>query len=78
MMPGANVIKNYGHKLRFLVMSWSVCPCKHLYDSIVICELRQEPTQVKHLSGAPLYGMLNSLGWKGLPGANTLAYRENS
>jgi len=40
----------------------------------------QELTQVKHLSGAPLEGRLlalptnNRLGWKDLPGANTLAH----
>jgi hypothetical protein len=39
---------------------------------------------VKHLSGAPLYGMLLALptnirpDWKGLPGTNTLAYCEHS
>jgi hypothetical protein len=44
---------------------------------------RQEHTQVKHLSGAPLKVRLltlsrnNGPGWKGLPGANTLAYYEN-
>ncbi len=46
--------------------------------------VRQDPTQVKHLSGAPLKGRLmalstnNRLGWNGLLGANTLAYYENS
>jgi hypothetical protein len=36
-----------------------------------------EPTRVKHLSGAPLYGRLLAsptnirLGWKGKPGTNT-------
>ncbi len=40
-------------------------------------------THVKHVSGAPLNGRLlalptnNRLGWKGFPGENTLAYREN-
>jgi hypothetical protein len=39
---------------------------------------------MKNLSGALLYGRLgalpidNRLGWKGLPGTNTLAYYENS
>ncbi len=43
----------------------------------------QEPTQVKHLSGAPLQGRLlalptsNRLGWKSLPGTNIIAYYEN-
>jgi hypothetical protein len=48
---------------------------------IVLClQLRQEPTQVNPLSGASLKGTLRALstnniqGWKGLPGANTLAY----
>ncbi len=46
--------------------------------------VRQETTQVKHLSGAPLSDRLlavstnNRLGWKGLPGANALAHYENS
>jgi len=44
---------------------------------------RPEPTQVKHLAGAPLKGKLIAspqiirLGWKGLPRTNTLAYYEN-
>ncbi len=39
---------------------------------------------MKLLSGGPLYGTLPTLptncilGWKGLPGTNTLAYYENS
>jgi hypothetical protein len=39
-----------------------------------------EGTQVKQLSGTPLKGRLlasptnTRLGWKGLPGTNTLAY----
>jgi hypothetical protein len=39
---------------------------------------------VKNLSGAPLYGKFlalptnTRLGWKGLPGTNTLAYYRNS
>jgi hypothetical protein len=46
--------------------------------------VRQEPTQVKHISGAPLKGRLlylpanKRLGLKGLPGANTPAYYKNS
>jgi hypothetical protein len=42
-----------------------------------------KPTRVKHLSGAPLQGMLLALpanirlGWKYLPGANILAYYKN-
>jgi hypothetical protein len=51
---------------------------------IVQClQVRQEPTKVKHLSGAPLWGRRlalhtnNRIGWKGLPGANTLAYYAN-
>jgi hypothetical protein len=45
--------------------------------------VKQEPTHVKHLSGAPFKGRLlalstnNRLGFKGLPGSNTLAYYEN-
>jgi hypothetical protein len=43
-------------------------------------QVRSEPTPVKHLSGAPLYGRLlvltaiNRLSWIGLPATNTLAY----
>ncbi len=46
--------------------------------------VRQEPTQVKHLSSAPLSDRLlavstnNRLGWKCLQGANALAHYENS
>ncbi len=54
-------------------------------SKIVLCFwARQMPTLVKHLSGAPLKGSLlalptsNRLSFKGLPGANTLAYYENS
>jgi hypothetical protein len=41
--------------------------------------VRQEPTQVKRLSSAPLYGRTTNvrLSWKGLPGTNTLAFYEN-
>jgi len=58
-------------------------PCKPFQDSIAFVGW-QEPTQVKRLSGASLYGIVlalptnNSLGWKGLPGANTLAYCKYS
>ena len=51
--------------------------------NLQIFGIRQEPTRVKHLSGAPLYGRLLAsstnirLGWKSLPGTNTLAYYEN-
>ncbi len=44
--------------------------------------VRPEPTLMKHLSGAPLLGSLmtlltnNRLGWLGLPGTNTLSYKE--
>ena len=54
-------------------------------SSLVYClRVRPEPNRMKHLSGAPLYGRLlasptnTRLGWKGLPGINTLAYYENS
>jgi len=81
-MPGANVIKlftavsyEFGDKLVFSLESISsIGKCVHV---------RQEPTQVKHLSGAPLKGRFlslpsnNRLGWKGLPGANTLAHYKN-
>jgi hypothetical protein len=45
-------------------------------------QIRPEPTRVKHLSGAPLYGGLLALpknirlGRNGLQGKNTIAYYE--
>jgi len=45
--------------------------------------IRPEPTGVKHISGVPLLGTLLALtknirpDWKGLPGRNTLADKEN-
>jgi len=54
-------------------------------SSLVYCvQVRPKPTQVNHLSGALLKVRLLALttnirlGWKGLPGAYTLAYYENS
>jgi hypothetical protein len=40
---------------------------------------KAEPTQVKKLLGAPLLALPANirLGWKGLPGTNTLAYYGN-
>jgi hypothetical protein len=44
---------------------------------------RKTKTRVKPLSGAPLWGRLLALltnvrlGWKGLPGTNTLVYYEH-
>ncbi len=72
----------YGRKLQIFVMSQSV---RHSSLSrIVQCfQVRQEPTQVKHLLGAPLKGRLlalptkNRLGQKGFPVANHLAYYIN-
>jgi hypothetical protein len=46
-------------------------------------QARPELTQVKHLSVATLWGRLLAsptnirLGWKGMPGTNTLAYYKN-
>jgi hypothetical protein len=42
--------------------------------------VRLEPTQVKHLSDAPLLALPTNirLGWKGLPLTNGLAYYEKS
>jgi hypothetical protein len=62
------------------------CPSlASFFARIVWCLwVREESTKVKHLSGAPLQGKLlalpsnNELGWKGLPGANTLVYYKNS
>jgi hypothetical protein len=79
MRPGANVIKlftdvsyNFFDKIECLLLA--------SLSRIVYClQVRQEPMQVKHTSGAPLLGRLPALpknirlGWKGLPGANTLA-----
>ncbi len=51
--------------------------------SILILQVRPEPTIVKHLSGAQLKARLLALptnivqGLKNLPGTNTLAYFEN-
>jgi hypothetical protein len=52
-------------------------------SSLVECLfVKQEPTPLKNLSGAPLEGRLlalptnNRLGWIGLPWTNTLAYYE--
>jgi hypothetical protein len=45
--------------------------------------VRPEPSRMKYLSGAPFSGRPLALpknirlGWKGLPGTNTLAYYEN-
>ncbi len=45
--------------------------------------VRPEPTQVQHLSGAPLKGKLMALpanirlGWKDQPGTNNLAYYKH-
>jgi len=42
-----------------------------------------QPSRVKHISGTPFYGRLPALhtntrlGWKGLPGTNTLARYKN-
>jgi hypothetical protein len=54
-------------------------------SSLVKClQVRPEPTQVKHLLGAPLQVRLQALstnirlGRKGLPGTNALAYYEKS
>jgi hypothetical protein len=51
---------------------------------LVYCfRVRQEPTQVKHLSGAPLKGRLLTLptnirpGRKGLLWTNTVAFYKN-
>ncbi len=49
-----------------------------------IFAIKPEPSRVRHISGDPLYDRLLALptnirlGWKGLPGTNTLAYYENS
>jgi hypothetical protein len=45
--------------------------------------VKQDPTLLKKLLEAPLYGSLlalptnNRLGWNSLPGTNTLAYYKN-
>ncbi len=56
------------------------CLSRASLSRIVQClQVRQKLAQVKRLSGAPLYGRLLALptcirlGWKGLPGANTLS-----
>jgi hypothetical protein len=54
-------------------------------SSLVLClQVSLEPSQVKHLSGAPLLGRLLAhpqcirLNWEGLSGINALAYYEKS
>ncbi len=52
----------------FLQIIWSPC-----------LRVRPEPTQVNHPFGASLSLPTNTkLGWKGLPGAKTLAYLAHS
>ncbi len=50
--------------------------------NIIFARLTPKPNGMKHLSGAPLQGRLLAsltnirLGWRGLPGTNTLAYYD--
>jgi hypothetical protein len=68
-----------GCVLWVFVLSWSVC----LYRLVWCWWVRPKPTWMSHLSGAPLQGRFLALptsvwlDWKGLQGANTLAYRGN-
>jgi hypothetical protein len=63
----------WAHMLEWLLLADFSSPVQCL-------RLRQELTQVKDLSGAPLLGGLLALlenirlGWKSLSGTNTLAY----
>jgi hypothetical protein len=65
----------YGRNLR-------IFPDKPFQSSLMFAG-KTEPTQVKHLSNAPLQGSLLAspqnirLDWKGLPGTNTIAFYEN-
>ncbi len=85
LAPGHDVIKlfrsviykkNYD-KLKFFA------PSRPSQASLTF-EVGWEPTQMKHLSAAPLYGKLLALprnirlGWKSLPGTNTLAFNKYS
>ena len=66
---------NFRNKLEF-------APCKPFQDSIVFGG-KPGAYPMTHLSGAHLLGRLlalptnNRLGWKGLPGANTITYYKN-
>jgi hypothetical protein len=84
-MENSVVIKTfYGRKFMNFRNKLECCLLASLSRIVQCLRVRQETTQVKHLSGALLQGRLlafhtnNILGWKGLPRANTLAYYENS
>jgi hypothetical protein len=80
-LAGAIAIKHfYGRTLCIFALSWSVCPLQAFPEFVG----KAGAYQVKHLTGAPLYGRLLALStntvlsWKGLQGTNTLAYYKNS
>ncbi len=82
--PGANVIKSF-YNVSYIFCNKLECSSLTSLSRIVqYYQVRQEPTQVKNLLEAPLNNRLlalptnNRVGWKGLPGANTLAYYKNS
>ncbi len=66
------------------VINWSVFSDRPYRASLVLESKAREPTQVKHLSGAPLLGIILTLptnirlGCKGLLVTNTLAYYKHS
>ncbi len=76
----------YGRKLRIFVISQSICTTESLSSLKLCLWIRQGayPT-VEHLKGAcaslrqaPALPANISLGWKGFPGTNALAYYKNS
>jgi hypothetical protein len=58
-------------------------PDKPFKPSLTFQVRPEEPAQLKHHPGAPLQGWILALpinfrlGWKGLPGTNTLAHLEH-
>ncbi len=77
LTPGPNVMKNF-------LRSYFTNVRNKLECFVLYKPFQPEPTQVKHLSGTPLYGMALALptnirlGWKGQPGTDTLAYYKLS
>jgi hypothetical protein len=59
-------------------------PKKSFQPSLMLVDKAKSLTREKHISGAPLKSRLLALrtnirlGWKSLPGSNTLAYNEKS
>ncbi len=84
MNLGANPIKLFTAVIYdFSLQARVFVPGKPFQSSLMFAG-KAGVTRVKLLSGAPLFGRLLALpanirlGWKCLPGINTLAYYENS